>query len=316
MDHRLWLQAPALGFGTAHQQQRGGAIGNRAGVGRSHRAALAERWSQAGNLFRHRLGRLLVIADLPLLFALSDVQRDDLIGKVPFGDCRLGPSQRFQRERVLLLTGEAEGVGALLGKGAHQAALVVGVFQTIEKHVVEHPAVPHAIAATGTIEQIRRVAHAFHAASDDDFRAAGEQLVVSHDHRLHARAAHLVHCGAGGGAGQPGAQSRLARWGLALAGGQHTAHQHVLHVLRRQAAALHRRADGGSAELRCRHAQQITLETTHGRTRAADDYDRIIFHLCFLYLAAMRKAPSRRITSPLSMLFSKMCRTSAAYSAG
>jgi hypothetical protein len=30
----------------------------------------------------------------------------------------------------------------------------------------------------------------------------------------------------------------------------------------------------------------------------------------------MRKAPSRRITSPLSMLFSMMWRTSASYSAG
>ena len=34
------------------------------------------------------------------------------------------------------------------------------------------------------------------------------------------------------------------------------------------------------------------------------------------YFGAMRSAPSSRITSPFSITFSTMCRTSAAYSAG
>ena len=218
VDHRLRLQTPALGLGAAHQQQRSGAVGDRTGIGRGHRAALAEGRFEAGNLLRHRLGRLLVVTNLPLLFTLGDLQRDDLLGETPLGYGRLGAAQRFQRVAVLLLAAEAEGVGAFLGESAHQPAFVERIFQAIEEHVVEYPAVAHAVAAAGAVEQVRCVAHAFHAASDNDIGAAGEQLIVGHDHRLHARAAHLVHRGAGGGAGQSGAQCRLPCRCLPLAG--------------------------------------------------------------------------------------------------
>ncbi|MGV8333854.1 thiolase family protein, partial [Pseudomonas aeruginosa] len=50
-------------------------------------------------------------------------------------------------ELVRCFAGEAVGLGTVLGEGAHQAALVLGVFEAVEEHVVEHLAGAHAGAA-------------------------------------------------------------------------------------------------------------------------------------------------------------------------
>jgi hypothetical protein len=54
------LEPTAGGFAGRHQHQRGGTIGNGAGIGRRHRAVLAESRFQAGNLVQFCLERLLV----------------------------------------------------------------------------------------------------------------------------------------------------------------------------------------------------------------------------------------------------------------
>ena len=57
-----------------------------------------------------------------------------------------GAAQRFQREGVLLFAGEGILGRAVLGEHAHGLALVVGVFQAVQRHVVVHGAVAVAVA--------------------------------------------------------------------------------------------------------------------------------------------------------------------------
>ncbi len=167
---------------------------------------------------------------------------------------------------------------AVFSKGAHQPPLVVGILETVEKHVVKHLAVPHAVAAPGLVQQIGRVGHAFHAARHDQIDATGAQRIVGEDRRLHTRAAHLVQRGAGGRLAQPGTERRLACRRLAEAGRQHTAHQHLLHLIGRYAAAFDRCANRGGAQLRRAEAFQVALETAHGRTGRTENDDWIVVH--------------------------------------
>jgi hypothetical protein len=104
--------------------------------------------------------------------------------------------------------------GAVLGEGAHQAALVVGVFQAVEEHVVLDLAVAEAEAAARLGQEVGRVGHRLHAAGDHDVDAAGQQHVVGVHRRAHARAAHLVHRGAAGRQRQAGAEAawRAGAW--------------------------------------------------------------------------------------------------------
>src|SRR5678810_417997 len=48
----------------------------------------------------------------------------------------------------------------------------------------------------------------------------------------------------------------------------------------------------------------------------ADDDDVVFHHLAIGHFGDIRIAPSRRMHSPLSIVFSQMCATSAAYSSG
>ena len=131
---------------------------------------------------------------------------------------------------------------------------------------------------------------------------------MSHDRGLHARAAHFVKGGAGGVLVQPGTQCSLSCRRLAQPGRQYAAEQHLLDTGGIDAGTFHGTTNGRAAQLWRGQAFQIALQAAHGRAHGADDNDRIIGegHVRFPYLAAMRSAPSRRITSPLSMLFSMM----------
>ena len=91
--------------------------------------------------------------------------------------------------------------------------------------MVDGAAMAHAVAGARAVEQIGRVAHALHAAGDDDIRRARAQKVVGDHGRLHARAAHLVDRRRARREGQPRADRRLTRRRLTLARRQHAAHQ-------------------------------------------------------------------------------------------
>ncbi len=104
----------------------------------------------------------------------------------------LARSSEASAKPSLRLAGELVMLGTILGKGAHQAALVIGVLKPVQEHMVERPAMAEAIAAACLVEQIGRVRHALHAAGDHDAVGAdGDQIMRQHG-RLHARAANLV----------------------------------------------------------------------------------------------------------------------------
>ncbi|EAZ58424.1 hypothetical protein PA2G_01665 [Pseudomonas aeruginosa 2192] len=274
-NRRQRREPASLGLGKAHQDQRGGAVGNRTGVGRGHRAAFAERRLQGRDLVQPGLRRLLVAIHQALGLAGGNRQRHDLGLEAPVAHGLLRAGQRGHGELVLCFAGEAVGLGTVLGEGAHQAALVVGVFEAVEEHVVEHLAVAHAVAATGALQQVGRVGHAFHAPGQRDPGAAGEQRVMGEHQRLHARAAHLVQRRARRAARQSGAKHRLARRRLALAGGEHAAEHGLVHFVGLQARPLHRGAHRRGTEGSGVDVLEVAEEAAHRGADGADDDDRI-----------------------------------------
>ncbi len=264
-----------FGFRPPHQHKRGCAVGDGAGVGCCDRAAFAECGLEVRNFFGRGLERELVVRDLALGFAGSYCERDNFRRKSALGAGFLRAGERGEGECVLRFARKGVTLRAILGERAHQTAFVVGIFQAVEKHVIEHAAVAHAIAGARAIEKIRGVRHALHAAGDDDVGAAGEQKIVGEHHGLHAGAAHFVHRGCAGGKGQTRAQSGLARGSLALAGGKHAAEEDFVDCVGGDRRAFDGCADGGSAELRCGETAEIALECADGGARGAYDHDGV-----------------------------------------
>src|SRR5690606_8540291 len=101
---------------------------------------------------------------------------------------------------------------------------------------------------------------------------------------------------------------------------QYAAEDRLLDAIGTDAAALQRGADRGSAEFRRGGILEVALETAHRGAGRTDDDDGVLQHHETSrnrpQRGAMRSAPSRRMTSPFSMTFSIMWRTSAANSTG
>ena len=135
--------AGAFDIGEGGQHQRRGAIRDRTGIGGRDRAAGAEGGRQMRDLLGAGAGGLLVAGDHLLAGAGVHGDRGDLGLE---SAAALGVERVRQRgERVLILrfAGELEGLGAILGKAAHEAAAaffspVVGILEPVEKHVVDH----------------------------------------------------------------------------------------------------------------------------------------------------------------------------------
>ena len=190
----------------------------------------------------------------------------------------VGAFERGEGVGVLRLAGELIAFRAIFGERPHQAALVVGVLEAVQEHVIDSAAVAHAVAGAGAIEQIGRIAHALHAAGDDDISGAGAQEVMG-DHRgLHARAAHLVDRGRASRERQSGADSRLARRGLALARRQYAAHQDFVDACRRDPRPLDGGRDRACAERRGGNVLEVAEKAAHRRARRADDDDGVLAH--------------------------------------
>ena len=241
---------------------------------------------------------MLVFVDQALLLAHRDLHRDDLGAEAAVLDRLLRTGQRSHGKRILRFTGKAVALGAVFSKSTHQAATVVGVFQAVEEHVIQHPAMAHAVTAAGAVEQIRRVGHALHAPRHHYIGAAGQQPVVPQNRGFHARAAHLVQRGATGALVQPGTQGSLTRRCLAEAGRQHAAKQHLFHTIVGNTRALNRSADRRSTQLRRGQALEVALKAAHGRARSTYDYNRIITDCHFTPLISRPCARRRRDGSP------------------
>ena len=226
-------------------------------------------------------------------------------------DGAIGAIERGERVGILLLAGELITFSAILGEGPHQAPLVVGVLEAVQKHMVDGAAVAHAIAGAGAVEEVGRVAHALHAAGDDDVGRARAQEVVRDHRRLHARAAHLVDRGRASRERQSGPDRRLTRRGLALARRQYAAHQDFVDAVGRDPRPLDRGPDRARAKSGRADVLQVAEKAAHRRARRADDDDRVLsaHDVCSVPFASRtlarwrsrRKLGSGRSFAPVAM---------------
>jgi hypothetical protein len=99
------------------------------------------------------------------------------------------------------------------------------------------------------------------------------QHVVAEHHGAHARAAHLRERDRAGRLRQAGAERRLARRRLALAGHQAVAHQDLVDGVAGDAGALDRGLDGDRAELVRGEAAEVAEHAADRRADGGDDDD-------------------------------------------
>ena len=95
----------------------------------------------------------------------------------------------------------------------------------------------------------------------------------------HAGAADLVDRGRLGGAGEAGAERRVAGGRLPEAGGKDAAHEDLVHLFAGNAGALDRGLDGGGAQLCRARAGKAGLEAPHRGAGVGEDDDRIGCHV-------------------------------------
>ncbi len=261
-DAGLGCQATGVGFGGGGQNKGGGAVADGAGVGRGHGTVFGEGRLQVRDFLRLCVARLLVGVDFGVTATARYGYRNNFVAEPTVFDGRQGFLQGTDGKFVHGLAADVVFVSCTLGENAHQAAFV-GVFQAVQEHAVHHLAMAHAHAGAGLGQQVRRLAHVFHAASDHDVIGACLDLVVGHDHGLHAGAAHLVDGGAAGAVGNAGSTGGLARRGLAEACGQYATHDHFLHIRRLEAGAFNGGLDGDSAQIRRAHGAEGAHHAAH-----------------------------------------------------
>src|SRR5262249_40472598 len=136
-----------------------------------------------------------------------------------------------------------------LGLLAHMHALE-GAPEAVMHHRVDHLGVAHTIAGARLGQQVRRIAHAFHAAGDVEVPVAGLDRLRGEHYRLEAGAADLVDGDGGDIRWDATMQRRLARRSLALARGDDVAHDDLVDVGDIDACALDRLTDSDGAKLR------------------------------------------------------------------
>jgi hypothetical protein len=146
------------------------------------------------------------------------------------------------------------------------------VGEAVEGHVVLDRHVAVLVADALAHEQVRRVRHGLHATGHDDLELAGPDELVGQRDGVEAAEAHLVDGECGGGHRDAGAGGGLAGRDLPGAGLQHLTHDHVLHLLRRDAGPLQRRLDRDLAEFRGGEVLQPAEQPAHRGAGAVDDH--------------------------------------------
>ena len=274
-DTRQRRGTQACGRGGARHHQRGRAIvDRRAGCG-GNRSVFFECGFEPRNLVEFDLARAFVDGHQHLTRAALDRHRRDFTGKRARLGGGLCPLNTGHGEFVLGATRKAVFGGAVLAKGAHGAASLVGVFQAVKHHVVEDLAVADTNAAAALGQQVRRVGHAFHATGHHHVVAAHQQHVMRHHGGFHARAAHLGQGHRARAFGQAALERGLPRRCLALTGHQAVAEQDLGHEIRRDIGAFHGGLDRGAAQVVCGQRGKVALEAAHGSARGTNDNNRI-----------------------------------------
>ena len=124
------------------------------------------------NLFRARIARLFIHTNLHRALARGQRHRRNFSGKSTAGLGRHRALQRSQRIGVLCLAGELEVLSAIFGECAHKPTLIIGIFETIQKHAVLNLPMTQPRAAAHFRQEVWRLRHAFHATYNYDLIAA------------------------------------------------------------------------------------------------------------------------------------------------
>ena len=280
-------EAALAGLALAHQHQRSGTVGDRRRGGGGDGAVLHEGWTQVGDFRRVDLERALVAFHHHVALAARDGDGHRFPGKAAVFIGGAGSARGLQGVGVLRFAGEVILAGAVFGKQTHRLAaavghLAVGVFQAVVGHVVQQRAVAIAVAGAPLGDQVRGIGHALHAAGHHHVLAAGLDQVMGQHHGLHAGSAYLVERGGTGGWRKPRLQRGLPGRCLALAGGQHAAHQHFLHLVGGDAGALDRSLDDSSAQVGGLQSGQGAQHGTDGGSDSGYDDDWVGIHGVFL----------------------------------
>jgi len=248
-------QAERAGLLRRHHDQRRRAVVDPGRVAGRHAAVLLERGAQPAQRFRRRVGtdRFVAIERYRRAFLLRDLDRDDFVGEPALARRVRGLAMALGGVLILVGAPDLEVLGDVLAGHPH-VALLERAPQAIVDHRIDERAVAHAQPLANSREQVRGVAHGFHAAGDGDVDVAGGNALRREHHRLQAGAAHLVDRHRRDVIGQAAVERRLPRRVLSFAGGDHVAHDALVHGAGIDAGAAHRlahrnRAKRGRGEL-------------------------------------------------------------------
>jgi hypothetical protein len=183
----------------------------------------------------------------------------------------LCPRHRFDGEGVHLFARKAVLVHTQLGKSAHQLALLIGILEAIEEHVVVQNPVAQPITGAGCGQHVRRIGHRLHATGDGDIDRTGQQFVMGNHDRLLGRTAHLGQGDARHRLRQAGAEHRLACRRLTQTCHQAATHQRFIDIFALDARLFDRGLDRNAGQLRRGHPRKLPLEGAHWRALGADD---------------------------------------------
>ena len=270
MDARHRLQTELGGPAFEHQQHRGSAIGDRRGSRCGDRAVLDKGRPQAGDLVELGLERLFVAADDDVAAAAGDRHRGDFPGEAAIfigAPCPLG---RRHGKSILGRTAETVPGHALLGENTHRLAAFIGIFEPVKRHMVKQLRCA-VFDAFARMHQMRRIAHALHAAGDHDLGAAGFQGVMREHHGPHTGTAHLRQRHRADRLRQTGFQHRLARRRLTLTRHQAVADQGLIDQVGGNAGALDRGLNRRGTQLPGCQAGEIAEQTTDRRACGRND---------------------------------------------
>ena len=232
---------------------------------RCNRAPIAKGGFEVRDFFWPRGAGLFVRADCRGCLARYHINRGHFVGERAICDRGLRACQRCQRIGVLNVSGELKGFGAVFGKGAHQTPLVIGIFQPVQKHVIDDLGMAQAGTTPHFGQQVGCPRHAFHPACDHGVGMAQGDLVKGDHCRLHAGPAHFIQRGRRHIVPQTRSEPSLPRGGLPLTRRQDAAHQHFVNG--GEPGPGHRRLDCNATKVGRGYVRQCALETTHRGSR-------------------------------------------------
>ncbi len=281
----------------SHQDERRRSVRDGAGIGSRDGALLAECRFQMGDLVGPGLGRLLILGE-------QQGVTDSNLSQLGLESTALLGRQRTRQgsngKSVHVGAGQTGAIRTQLGIMPHQLAFV-SILQAIEEHVIQHALMPHAKTAARLVKQVRRPAHALHAAGDHYVGVTQTQAVCRQHHRLHARTTHLVDSGAWHTLRQACLQHSLTGGCLPHPGTEHIAHVGFIDLLSLEPGLCHGGSNGTSAELGSGQVGQGSLKGPHGGTLGRNNHNIHQLHSpCYMDITYAAPAVGTRLAGQLT----------------